>query len=75
MIMDTPAKIDKDFRTKIMNLHKVKSENSINQINKLHRALSNLEEKCNEQIANKYLVGFLEEKGVHSYEEFINSLS
>ena len=73
--MDTPTKIDKDFRTKIMNLHKVKSENSIKQINKLHQALHSLEEKCDEQIANKYLVGFLEEKGVHNYEEYINSLS
>jgi len=75
MIMDTPTKIDKDFRTRIMNLHKVKSENSIKQINKLHKALSTLEERCNDQIANKYLIGFLEEKGVHSYEEYINSLS
>jgi hypothetical protein len=73
--MDTPTKISKDFRTKIMNLHKVKSENSIKQINKLHQALSSLEERCDEQIANRYLVGFLEEKGVRSYEEYINSLS
>jgi len=52
----------------------VKSPNSIKLINKLHKSLTNLENNCNTRIANKYLIGFLEEKGVRSYEEFINSL-
>ena len=73
--MATPTKINNELRTKIMNLHHVKSENSIKQINNLHMVLSSLEEIRDEQTANKYLNGFLEEKGVSNYEDYINSLS
>lgn len=74
MIKTQPKKIAKDFKSSFSNLGNIKSEKSINQINKLHSVLINLEEKCNKSIANKYLIGFLEDKGVHSYEEYINSL-
>jgi len=72
--MQKTSKIDHHFNGDITQLQKVKSEFSIKQINKLHKALITLEEKCNQQIANKYLNGFLEEKGVKTYTEYINSL-
>jgi len=55
-------------------LERIKSSNSINQINRLHSTLIKLEEKCNMKVAEKYLVGFLEQKGVNSYQDYIDSL-
>ena len=69
--METP---NNKRKSRLLELHLSKSEGSIKQINQLHKALTNLEQKCNKNIAHKYLVGFLEEKGVKSYEEYINSL-
>ena len=70
MILKKPQEKEIDFS----HLYKVKSENSIKLINKLHNSLNILEEKCSQSVANKYLNGFLEEKGVNSYKEFIDSL-
>ncbi len=75
MIMKTPEKIVKDFNSKISKLCKTKSENSISQINNLHKSLINLEIKCDKSVAHRYLIGFLEEKGAKSYEEYIENLS
>ena len=74
MIMQKILKNTHHSNDDILQLQKIKSENSIKQINKLHKALSTLEEKCNQQIANKYLKGFLENKGVETYTEYIDSL-
>ena len=73
--MNSPKKANIGYRKNLLKLQNIKSAQSIQLINKLHRSLYNLEEKCNENIAKKYLIGFLEEKGVNSYEEFINSLT
>jgi len=52
-----------------------KSENSILEINKIRNTISLLEKKHNNQIAKKYLNGFLEEKGFASFKEFVTSLA
>lgn len=73
--MNNYAKTQAFNNADIVDLQKIKSKNSIKQINKLHNTLITLEEKCNIQIAAKYLTGFLEEKGAKTYKDYINSLS
>lgn len=76
MIINHPSKIEytqTDFY--LLKLQKIKSNKNIMQVNKLHTTLTSLEIKFNQQIANKYLVGFLEDKGVKSYDDYIDSLN
>lgn len=52
-----------------------KSANSILEINKIRNTISLLEKKHNNQIAKKYLNGFLEERGFGSFKDFVTSLA
>ncbi len=65
------TKIDPAFS----ELQKVKSTNTNSQINKLHNTLSAIERKSNVEVAKKYLNGFLEERGINSLKQFINSFA
>ncbi len=58
----------------IDEIKRIKSPKSILQILKLHQSLNDLESKCSVRIAEKYLNGFLESKGVKSFTEFIKEL-
>jgi len=69
LVNETSKNIDISTR-----LENIKSSNSINQINRLHRTLITLEEKCNMKVAENYLIGFLEQNGVNSYQDYIDSL-
>jgi len=73
--MKTPEKITELFSKRIERLYKTKSQSSINQVNELHQSLVSLEKTRDQHVADKFLVGFLEDKGFRSYEEFINSLT
>lgn len=64
------SKIDPAFST----LEKIKSTNNNLEINRLYNALSVIENNNNINVAKKYLVGFLEERGISSLEEYINDL-
>ncbi len=66
-----------NYESEIMNLdyNGTKSANSILQINKIRNAVSTLERKLNNEIAKKYLTGFLEERGFVSFKEFVTSLA
>lgn len=57
-----------------LNFEGLKSANSILEINKIRNTISLLEKKHNNQIAKKYLNGFLEERGFVSFKEFLTSL-
>ena len=58
----------------ISEIQRIKSPNNIKQISKLHHALIKLEKNCSNTIAEKYLAGFLEDKGVRSFKEYISGL-
>lgn len=56
-------------------LQEVKSAKSIIEINKIRNAITILENRYNNSIAKKYLIGFLEEKGFTSFNEYVNCLA
>jgi len=58
-------------RNILIEMQRAKSPQSIFEMNKLNKTLSNLEDKCDIHIAQKYLNGFLEDKGADSLEEFL----
>ncbi len=57
------------------SLQEVKSAKSIIEINKIRNAVTILENRYDNSIAKKYLVGFLEEKGFTTFNEYVNSLA
>ena len=51
-----------------------KSAQSIFEMDKLNKTLSKLRDKCSAIIAQKYLTGFLENKGANTLEEYLAKL-
>ena len=57
------------------DLEKIKTTKNIFKINKLCNTLSAIKKNSNIEVAKKYLIGFLEERGMSSLKQFITSLA
>ncbi|MEE9349877.1 MAG: hypothetical protein V3U80_07510 [Flavobacteriaceae bacterium] len=55
-------------------IRRIQSPKSMLEINKLNKILNSLEKRCNVNVAEKYLNGYLENKGVKSFNEFVSKL-
>ncbi len=60
--------------TIISEIQRIKSSESIIQINRLQKTLTEIEINCSSKVAEKYLNGYLENRGVTSFKDFIANL-
>jgi 3-methyladenine DNA glycosylase Tag len=73
-IIKNRSKISSKIDPAISTLQEINTTGNIDEIDKLHHKLFTIETNNNVNVAKKYLSGFLEERGVNSLKEFINSI-